>query len=182
MEEENQQQAEDFKLADAILKLGHDLSQFTRVGGPLSYRNRDRISDAMARIDEIYRDLIRGENQRQKEIDGEREKLLQEKRYVFEAARGPEDYEGRVWVEQGENRYELPKKDPYDGFNWGYGGTGPNNLTWAIIADCFGNERDKLPAQERTAIHEHVFSLVRLAPRAQDHTLYEHQLRAYPKP
>lgn len=28
-----------------------------------------------------------------------------------------------------------------DGFNWGYGGSGPSDLALAILADCVGSEK-----------------------------------------
>ncbi len=61
----------------------------------------------------------------------------------------PESYpkeDVRVYVFEGESRKQLTHR-PYhstDGFEWGYGGSGPNDLALAILADVLGEE----PARE----------------------------------
>ncbi len=59
------------------------------------------------------------------------------------------DGPARVEVIDGDSRYDLdPRLDLWnhspDGFEWGYGGSGPSQLALAILADYFGPEGDDL--------------------------------------
>ena len=68
------------------------------------------------------------------------------KRYFAE---GNGDISGpaQVFVDDGsavhalKPRFDLWNHSP-DGFNWGYGGSGPAQLALAILADCLGDDAD----------------------------------------
>jgi hypothetical protein len=77
------------------------------------------------------------------------------------AARPRQGYnEAHVWVEQDDKRYELPKRNRYSGFCWGYRGSGPNTLAWALLEDCFGSEDLPLPSRPSFTIGSTPWSLV----------------------
>jgi hypothetical protein len=177
MEQENPLQSASYKVSSALARLGTDLRE-TAQSAALSSKNREKLFDASALIHQVFTEIVSGKNDGQKELEAvqnEGATLLGEKRYVFEAAPGQGYNETHVWVEQGGKRYELPKRDRYSGFSWGYRGSGPNTLAWALIEDCFGSEN--LPSSVQTDLHDRVYTLVVRAPGGKGYVLHEHQLR-----
>lgn len=176
MEEQNPLQSGPDKLGSALSKVGTDLYEIAQ-SASLSINNRDKLFKASSLIQEVFIEIVNGENDRQKElqdVQSEGAVLLGEKRYVFEYRRDPND-EPRVWVEQEGKRHRLPQRDPQRGFNWGYFGSGPSTLTWALINDCFGSEN--LPAAVQSDLYTKVYTLVARAPGGKDDVLHEHELR-----
>src|ERR1700741_515390 len=72
--------------------------------------------------------------QNETQLEAEGAAMLGEKVYQFESSE--KGYEVRV--QQGERRYEL--KSSAGDISWGYPGSGPSHLTWALIEDCFTAE------------------------------------------
>lgn len=174
-QEENPLQSEAYKVSFVLSKLGTELREITQ-NAEFSIKSRERLFKASGLIQEVFIDVTNGENDRQKEVEfvqNEASVLQGGKRYIFDPGVGQED---QVWVEQGERRYALPKRDPYKGFSWGYRGSGPHMLAWALVEDCFGHEN--LPSAVQSDIYSRVYTLISRSSQGKSHVLYEHHLRA----
>jgi hypothetical protein len=174
-QEEPPLQSEAFKVNFALTKLSTGLREIAE-NPEFSIKSRERLFKAASLIHEVFIEMVNGENDRQKEVEfvqNEASVLQGQKRYIFDPnVRG----EKQVWVEQGERRYALPKRDPYKGFSWGYLGSGPHTLALALVEDCFGHEN--IPSSAQSDIYSRVYTLVARAPQGKSHLLYEHHLRA----
>lgn len=165
-------------------RLNTDLSELA-AGYEMSQKNRAKLFDACALIQEVMIDIVGGEDDHRKEreeeleqLHGERAALLSSKRYVLKFFDEPQEgYQHYVWVEHKDGRYQLPNPEIGE-FSWGYTGTGPQELTRALLNDCFG---DSLPKDEKRIAFEWVLKLVSGMPQENSGVLYEYQLKAYPK-
>jgi len=50
-----------------------------------------------------------------------------------------------IVVKENNRQYPLPhiEKHSPDGFNWGYGGSGPADTAYSILVDCLGEDQAK---------------------------------------
>lgn len=75
--------------------------------------------------------------------------------------------------------YPLPPRNDLfnhspDGFEWGYGGSGPAQLALAILADCLGDDDTAVQLHQQFK-----FGVIARLPRNEGWTLTERQVREY---